>query len=263
MRTLTTVSGGPFSRPRPFGPARTLLGVWAHPDDEAYLSAGLVATAVAAGWRVVIATATRGEIGTDDPQGLPPARLAAMRQRELTDSLGVLGVHEHRWLRAGRPLVDGELAGVPDGAGVRAVAEVLADVRPDLVVSFGPDGLTGHSDHRTVSRWTTRAWQLRGGRGDLWYAALTPAFLDRWGAVCTEHGVWMDGGPPEPVDPDDVVHVQACTGALLDRKYAALVAHTSQTAGLIARVGEERYRQWWSTESFVSARSAAAQAEVA
>ncbi len=49
---------------------RTLLGVWAHPDDEAYLSAGLMATAADAGARVVVATATRGEIGTDDPQAL-------------------------------------------------------------------------------------------------------------------------------------------------------------------------------------------------
>jgi LmbE family N-acetylglucosaminyl deacetylase len=246
-------------------PAPTLLGVWAHPDDEAYLSAGLLAGAVAEGWRVVVATATRGEIGTDDPDGLPPDRLAAMRQQELADSLAVLGVTEHRWLRAGRPLVDGELAGVPEEAGVRAVGDVLADVRPDLVVSFGPDGLTGHADHRTVSRWTTRAWERTGSRGDLWYAALTPAFLDRWGDVCTEHGVWMDGGPPEPVDPDDLVHVTTCTGALLDRKYAALVAHTSQTAALIAGVGEQRYRDWWSTEAFVSARTTgtAALAEVA
>jgi hypothetical protein len=39
----------------------------------------------------------------------------------------------------------------------------------------------------------------------------------------------------------------------MDRKYAALAAHTSQTAELIARVGERRYREWWSTEAFVSA----------
>jgi hypothetical protein len=61
---LRTVGG-------PDRPVPTLLGVWAHPDDEAYLSAGLLASAVDAGWRVVVATATRGEIGTDDPEGCP------------------------------------------------------------------------------------------------------------------------------------------------------------------------------------------------
>jgi LmbE family N-acetylglucosaminyl deacetylase len=56
---------------RPGRPVPTLLAVWAHPDDEAYLSAGLAASAVDEGWRVVVATATRGEIGTDDPEGCP------------------------------------------------------------------------------------------------------------------------------------------------------------------------------------------------
>jgi LmbE family N-acetylglucosaminyl deacetylase len=251
MRTATAPS--PSSARTSAGRVPTLLGVWAHPDDEAYLSAGLLATTVEAGWRVVIATATRGEIGTDDPDGHPPEVLSRARTRELVHSLAVLGVREHRWLRASHPLVDGRLAGVPEEAGVQAVAAVLVDVRPDLVVTFGPDGLTGHSDHRTVSRWVSGARERVGSRAALWYAALTPEFLDRWGAVCTEQGVWMDGGPPEPVDPADVVHVQTCSGALLDRKYASLAAHTSQTAELIERVGEQQYRQWWSTEAFVAA----------
>lgn len=258
VATLSPRTAGRSARRRP-----TLLGVWAHPDDEAYLSAGLLASAVDAGWRVVIATATRGEIGTDDPDGCPPEVLSQARSRELVDSLAVLGVEEHRWLRAAQPLVDGRLAAVPEEAGVRAVAEVLADVRPDLIVTFGPDGLTGHCDHRTVSRWVTRARDRVGSRAALWYAALTPDFLDRWGGVCTEHGVWMDGGPPEPVDLADLVHVQTCTGGLLDRKYASLVAHTSQTAELIGRVGEHRYREWWSIEAFVAAPEAGELEEVA
>jgi LmbE family N-acetylglucosaminyl deacetylase len=240
------------------GRVPTLLEVWAHPDDEAYLSAGLLSTAVDAGWRVVVATATRGEVGTDDPDALPPARLAALRERELADSLAVLGVTDHRWLQASRPLIDGELAVVPEQEGTAMVAGLLADVRPDVVVTFGPDGLTGHSDHRAVSRWTTRAWRQTGARADLWYAALTPDFLARWGELSTEQDVWMDGGPPDPVDCDDLVHVEVCAGELLERKYAALAAHVSQTAGLIDRVGEERYREWWSTEAFVSARTSLA-----
>ena len=70
----------------------TLLGVWAHPDDEIYLSAGLMAATRAAGHRVVVATATRGEHGTDDPVEWPPARLAALRARETVEALAVLGV---------------------------------------------------------------------------------------------------------------------------------------------------------------------------
>jgi hypothetical protein len=70
----------------------------------------------------------------------------------------------------------------------------------------------------------------------------------------------MDGGPPEPVDPGALVHVEVCSGAGLDRKFAALTAHTSQTAELIARVGARRYRAWWGTEAFVSAGDSLASA---
>jgi LmbE family N-acetylglucosaminyl deacetylase len=239
---------------------RTVLAVWAHPDDEAYLAAGLLARAVDAGCRVVVATATRGEAGTADSE--PSSALAAARERELADSLAAIGVTEHRWLRgAGTPLRDGALAAVSMAEGVGMVAPLIAELRPDLVVTFGPDGVTGHADHRAVSRWTTAAWRITGGRVELWYAALPPGFLARWGDLCSAHGVWMDE-PPDPVDEAFVAHVERCSGGALDRKFAALAAHTSQTAGLIRAVGEQAYREWWSTEAFVSA-SAAAQEEVA
>ena len=232
----------------------TLLGIWAHPDDEAYLSAGVMTAALRAGQRVAVATATRGDAGTDDPAGTPPERLAWLRERELSASLAALGVAEHRWLGpGGRPLVDGMLHTVPDAEGARLVGALLAEVRPDTVVTFGPDGLTGHSDHRAVSRWVTRAWHEAGRPGRLWYAALTADFLARWGRVSAEVGVWMDGGPPRPVPRRELAYHQVCAGDVLERKYAALVAHTSQTARLIEHVGPERYRQWWATEAFVAA----------
>jgi LmbE family N-acetylglucosaminyl deacetylase len=71
---------------------RTLLGVWAHPDDEAYLSAGLILEHIARGDRVVIVTATLGEHGTKDPVHWPPQQLAARRHAELRRSLATLGV---------------------------------------------------------------------------------------------------------------------------------------------------------------------------
>ena len=77
----------------------TVLGVRAHPDDEAYLSAGLMASARAAGNRVVVATATLGgETGTPDAHRWQPARLAALRQYELVASLAAIYVQEHLWL---------------------------------------------------------------------------------------------------------------------------------------------------------------------
>lgn len=227
----------------------TLLGVWAHPDDETFLSAGLMARAVDAGERVVVATATRGERGTPDPVQWPPERLAALREQELSRSLQVLGVHEHHWLGHR----DGALPDVRREDAVAQVAALVEAVRPDTVVTFGPDGMTGHDDHRTVSAWVTAAWHATGRRSRLWFATLTPDFHRRWGALNDEVGLWFTGSAP-PVTPEpELAACLLCDDGLSRRKYDALRAHASQVDGLVARVGEETFRQWWVEEAFVAA----------
>jgi LmbE family N-acetylglucosaminyl deacetylase len=229
----------------------TLLGIWAHPDDEAYLSAGLMAAARAAGNRVIVATAPTGDLGTSDPQRWPRDRLAATRRSELVASLATLDVREHRWLG----FADGTLPDVPPALGAAAVERLLRRYRPDTIVTFGPDGLTGHGDHRAVSGWVDRAWSAVGRPGRLWHASLTPEFHRRWGALSSEMGVWMPGGVPPSEPAGSMVCTVRCTGELLDRKYAALTAHATQTAALIDRVGPQLYRRWWGTEHFVDAGS--------
>jgi LmbE family N-acetylglucosaminyl deacetylase len=235
---------------RPDAAVGTLLGIWAHPDDEAYLSAGLMFQAKAAGGRVVVATATRGELGTDDPAMWPPDRLAAIRERELAASLAALDVTEHHWLG----YQDGTLADAPAGPGVVQIGRLLSDLAPDTIVTFGPDGMTGHSDHRTISEWVTTAWENSDRSAQLWYATLTPEFHQIWGELNDKVGLWFDGSEPPSDAAADLARRVHCDGDVLERKYAALAAHTSQTSGLISLVGADRYRQWWSTEYFVDAR---------
>lgn len=229
------------------GNGGAILGVWAHPDDEAYLSANLMAAARDAGQRVVVATATFGEHGTPDPDAWPPQRLAQVRAHELTASLAVLGVTEHHWLG----FADGGCADA-DSAGIDAVAELIADVQPATIVTFGPDGMTGHPDHRAVSRWTTAAWRAAGCPGRLLYATVTPGFHAEWQAVNDRIGLWLYG--PGPVtDADDLALVVRADGHALDRKLVALRAQATQTSGLIETLGEDTYRRWWATEMFVAA----------
>src|SRR5688572_11514484 len=99
----------------------TILGIWAHPDDEAYLSGGLMALARDAGSRVVCVTATRGELGTPDPVVWPPERLAAERTVEMARCLDVLGVSEHHWLG----YRDGGCASAPADAAIARLCEVI------------------------------------------------------------------------------------------------------------------------------------------
>lgn len=228
---------------------RTLLGIWAHPDDEAYCSSGLMSRVRDDGGRVVVVTATRGEHGTNDPVAWPPERLGPLRELELSASLAVVGVSEHRWLGHR----DGELDRLTVEEGAAELLPILADVRPDVIVTFGPEGMTGHADHRAISAWTTRAWHLSGRRTALWYATLTPEFHRQWGALNSTAGLWMDGSTPPVTDRSSLSAEILLSGSQLTRKYQALRAHGSQTRALEELVGSERYRDWWSAESFVAA----------
>jgi len=225
----------------------TILGVWAHPDDEAYLSGGLMAMATDAGSRVVCVTATRGELGTADPRRWPPDLLAQERTAELTRCLGILGVTEHRWL----DYPDGGCEAVPEASAVARLGELIDEVRPDTVVTFGPHGQTGHPDHRAVYRWTASAFRRAATPGA---RLLCTAIPEWWAAKWRETHELLtifEPGYPETV-PDDALSFQlALDEPTLARKVRALAAQETQTAGLIELMGPETYAAWVSHESFV------------
>jgi LmbE family N-acetylglucosaminyl deacetylase len=227
----------------------TVLGVWAHPDDEAYLSGGLMAIARDLGSRVVCATATRGELGTPDPVLWPPHRLAAERTGELARCLEILGVTEHRWLG----YRDGECAQVSTSDAVAQLCELIDEIRPDTVLTFGPDGITGHPDHQTISAWTTKAFDRAAPPGArLLYTTLTDQWMRRWKELGDSLGIYLPGYPiTTPADRLAVdLELDPDTAT---RKVRALAAQTTQTAGLIAALGVDRYTAWVSEESFAAA----------
>ncbi len=229
----------------------TILGVWAHPDDEAYLSGGLMALARQAGQRVVVATATRGEAGTPDPDVWPPRRLARVREAELHASLAALGVTEHHFLG----YVDGTLPDEDLREAIDRVADIVATVRPDTIITFGPEGFTGHSDHRRVSTWATVARELVAPDARLLYATTTARFVERWQHLHDRFDIYMDPDLPARTSSDQVALEVVLDGAIADRKLVALRAQASQTAGLISAMGEQVYRAWTSTETFRKAMS--------
>ncbi|MDZ5620209.1 PIG-L deacetylase family protein [Nocardioides bizhenqiangii] len=232
----------------------TVLSVWAHPDDEAYLAGALLASVTDSGQRAVCVTATRGEAADPGAGADERADLAARRTGELEAALGVLGVTEHHWL----DLPDGGCADVDAERPVGRVLELLEEVRPDTVVTFGPDGFTGHPDHRAVSRWVDLAlarWQ-RGTT--LLHPVVTAEVLGLDRALDEEYGVY-ELGRPRVVAPDEVrVHLSLADD-LLDRKVAALACQESQTAGLISGVGRDRFRNWVSVEMLAAPARARAE----
>jgi LmbE family N-acetylglucosaminyl deacetylase len=225
----------------------TILGVWAHPDDEAYLSGGLMALAREAGSRVVCVTATHGELGTDDPWTWPPRLLAAQRTGELARCLEILGVTEHLWLR----YADGGCARVNPVQPVERLSELIDEVRPDTVLTFGPDGITGHPDHQAVSAWTTAAFDRAAVPGArLLYAAVPERHVRRWSGLHDRFDVYLPGYPVITASDSLAVDVEL-VGSTAERKVRALAAQATQTAGLIAAMGLDTYTSWVGDEAFV------------
>lgn len=232
------------ARPLP----RRLLGVWAHPDDEAYLSAGLMARVVEAGGTVTVLTATRGEKGTDDPVDYDSDHFGARREAELRASLAELGVGDVRFPLGCR---DGECDRADAVGAIGAIADTIAELAPDVIVTFGPDGMTYHPDHRAISRWTTEAWR-RAQVGELFYATVTHDFVAYHRDVHDRLGAFADcpNGQPVSVGRARVAMECALDERELDRKRRALAAHASQTTGLAALMGEKTYRGWYRDERF-------------
>jgi LmbE family N-acetylglucosaminyl deacetylase len=224
----------------------TVLGVWAHPDDEAYLSGGVMALARAAGSHVVCVTATRGELGTPDPAAWPPHRLAEERTGELARCLQILGVTEHHWLG----YRDGACAQVRAADAVDRVCALIDQVRPDTVLTFGPDGITGHPDHQVVSAWTTAAFERAAPSGSrLLYAAVAERRVPRWSDLDAELGVYLPGYPVTTPDRRLTVDL-VLDPETAARKVRALRAQATQTTGIVAVMGLDRYTAWVGEESF-------------
>ncbi len=131
------------------------------------------------------------------------------------------------------------------------VADIIADVRPDTVLTFGPDGMTGHLDHRSVSSWATAA--VRQSEPTiaplLLYATKTGSWCDRFDDLHRAFQIFPPDLPPRAFPGDVAVDVEL-RDDLLDRKVAALLAHASQVAPLADMMGEEAFRSWVANECF-------------
>lgn len=231
-----------------FDDSGPLLGVWAHPDDEAFLSAGLMLDAVASGRDVVVVHATKGEAGSPDPETWPKSRMAARRAREAAASLAALGVTDHRWMG----YVDGTCHEVDDDEASAAVAAIMREVRPTAILTFGPDGMTGHPDHRAVSRWTGIAAASSGLADRVFWATKRQEWVDQWRELLDRFDVFFAGGPPI-TPPDEIAIERLLDGEDLDAKEVCLMAQSSQLYGLVTAIGEDVFREWIVQEWFVAA----------
>ncbi len=136
-----------------------ILGVFAHPDDEGSCGGCLAKYAAEAGAIVYVACATRGD-GVDaqikDPLLATRETLGQVRSQELACACEKLGIQPPLFLG----YQDGEVDQVPMEEAARKVARLIRELKPQVVITHGPEGGYGHPDHIAVSAFTRRAFEL-------------------------------------------------------------------------------------------------------
>lgn len=229
----------------PYAPGPyTIVSFHAHPDDEALYTAGTLARAAAEGHRVILVTATAGEIGLVSSDLRAAGDLGRLRSAELQRAAAAIGCHDVRFLGYADSGMDGTGEGpwrhegrdavfceVPVDDAAKKLAAILSSVGADVLTVYDPAGGYGHPDHIQVHRVGVRAAALAGTPVVLEATVDRRAFLRVLRVLSALHLAPVDWAPERfrnaYADPDRLTHrinVRRYRGA----KRAAMAAHASQ-----------------------------------
>ena len=231
-----------------------LLAVFAHPDDEAFGPGGTLAKYSSQGVNVWLATATRGEAGQSsgiDVSG--PEELAAIREKELECSCQTLGVHRLCFLG----YVDGMLANADLEDVEQRIVRLIREQRPQVMITFGPEGIYGHPDHITIGEVATRAFRSAAVPTrfpHLLHEGLAPF------APSKLYHITLPKQFAEMLDPrlqgtdEDKITAIVDTSAFGEQKWKAVTCHRTQRADW-GRIGQEQVNAMVQREYYVLADS--------
>jgi LmbE family N-acetylglucosaminyl deacetylase len=205
---------------------RTVLLSCAHPDDESFMAGGLCCHLSRAGVRVVLSCATLGEEGS---AGNPPlyskAELPAARERELRNAMSILGIEDLELLG----YRDKQLHAV-DPPEIRSkLVRIIRSHRPQVVLTFDPNGFNGHPDHIAISRFTSDA--IAAAADGRWYPEAGPPWIVQrliWNGVYSVREVGADPDLRRAPGVDFLI----ATGHCKEAKAEALKAHRTQHVSL-------------------------------
>lgn len=231
---------------------QTILACFAHPDDEAFGCAGMLAYYARQGAKVVLVCATRGEEGEiSDPSLATQETLGQVREAEMRCAAEAIGAHEVIFL----DYRDSGMAGTaanerPDAfrnaPAHEVVARLVAIIRrlqPAVVITFEPYGGYGHPDHIAIHHHTVAAFHAAADAGQspelgapwqaerLFYTIIRRADLQNMAQAMAEAGAEVEDFS-RFIDaiqwPDNEVHVAMDVGAMVDVKWQAILCHRTQ-----------------------------------
>jgi LmbE family N-acetylglucosaminyl deacetylase len=196
-----------------------ILAVFAHPDDETFAT-GTFAKLSANGKRIQLVYTTSGDAGGDKTgQGLKDEALAKTREDEMRAAARVIKTStEPLFLR----YPDGFVYENWDDV-LENVLSVIEQTKPDILVTFGPDGYYGHQDHLAIGQITERAFDESGTASILLHAAIPRSINDRIKK--------LGGGSQYKAVDDKYITYLVDVKRMTQVRVAAMEAHATQFDG--------------------------------
>ena len=216
-----------------------LLAIFAHPDDETFRPGGTLALLARSRVKVHVLTLTHGEAGScGEPALCIPDELSGVREHELRRACAALGIEPPHLL----DYPDGSLTDAdPERVGADILA-VVHQVHPQVLLSFGPDGLSGHPDHIVVGQWAAEIFRSTEGIAALYTVAVPQSLATRLGMKQVH-----------PV-PDKTVALAVDVTSVWESKLAAMHCHATQwSSSPMLSAPAERQRLFFGQEHFVRA----------
>lgn len=221
------------------GDTPALLAVFAHPDDETFRPGGTLALLAQRGVKVHVLTLTRGDAGScGEPPLCTPDELPVMRARELRCACAALGIQPPRVL----DYPDGHLTEADPEWVIAEILAVVRQVRPQVLLSFGPDGLSGHPDHIAIGQCAAEAYARCGEVAALYTLAVPRSLAEQ-----------MEMRQVHPV-PDEQITLRVDISPAWEAKQAAMACHATQrSATPLMSAPEARQQLFFGREYFVRA----------
>jgi LmbE family N-acetylglucosaminyl deacetylase len=247
---------------------RRLLCVLAHPDDESLGTGGILAKYAAAGVLTSLLVATRGERGwPGTPADYPgPDALGCLREAELRAAAAALNVRDLAFLG----YLDGDLDQADPAEAIGRIVAHLRRVRPQVVVTFSPDGGTGHPDHIAISQFTTAAIVAAADASycpgtlaphrvaKLYYMVESHAKAAAYEAVFGDVAMTVAGVRRAALDwPDWAITTRIDASDYWQQVYRAVGCHQTQLTNdaALARLSLAQHRYLWGTLEYYRAFS--------